>query len=83
MDPALRAKQAEIYEALMGLYRGAIETLAAAGELAPEADREREALRLAALVDGLALHVTMREAEIGADEVLAVLRRHLDSVGGG
>ena len=49
----------------------------------PWADREREALRLAALVDGLALHAAIREGELGADEVLAVLRRHLASLATG
>jgi AcrR family transcriptional regulator len=80
VDPALRAKEAEIYDSLMRLYRGAIDGLAAAGELAPGTDREREALRLGALVDGLALHTAMRADRIGADEALAVVRRHLDSL---
>ena len=82
VDPALRAREAETYEALMGLYRGAIDALAACGELDPRLDAGREALRLGALVDGLALHLAMGAGRVSGEEALAVLRRHLDSLRG-
>jgi len=73
IDPQLRARHAEIDDALRAVE---LLGLPAGRERGPEAER------LHALLDGLALHGAMRPERLPPRRVMAVLRRHLDELEG-
>jgi AcrR family transcriptional regulator len=79
VDPGLRALREEVDDALRGLMRDLV-----AGLLGADApDAEREAERLYALVDGLALHGVLRPDRLPAAAMTAALAGHLDRLAGG
>jgi AcrR family transcriptional regulator len=76
IDPQLRARHAEIDDALRAASLRAVEMLG----LPPGRERGLEAERLHALLDGLALHGAMRSERLPPRRIVAVLRRHLDEL---
>jgi AcrR family transcriptional regulator len=71
-DPELRALRDEGYDMLRAGCRGL-----AAGLIGPGRDPEREAARLHALLDGLAVHAAMRPDADTPDALRAVIADHL------
>ncbi|MEV0291863.1 MULTISPECIES: TetR/AcrR family transcriptional regulator [unclassified Kribbella] len=78
VDPALRALRDEGYDALRAGCRAILTELSAAG-LAPT-DIPAETERLHALLDGLAVHATMRADIHTAESLRAAIGRHLDGL---
>jgi AcrR family transcriptional regulator len=79
-DPEQRAIHAQIHDQIRGACASALTLLADAGQTADGLDLSLEAARLHALVDGLAVHATMRPANLPPARVVAILARHLDSL---
>ncbi|MFE4423055.1 TetR/AcrR family transcriptional regulator [Streptomyces sp. NPDC056817] len=71
-DPELRALRDEGYDMLRAGCRGLV-----AGLIGPGRDPEREAARLHALLDGLAVHAAMRPDVNTPDALRAVIADHL------
>ncbi|MEV0490573.1 TetR/AcrR family transcriptional regulator [Streptomyces atratus] len=71
-DPELRALRDEGYDMLRAGCRGLV-----AGLIGPGRDPEREAARLHALLDGLAVHAAMRPDVDTPDALRAVVADHL------
>ncbi|MEV7234059.1 TetR family transcriptional regulator C-terminal domain-containing protein [Streptomyces sp. NPDC051020] len=71
-DPELRALRDEGYDMLRAGCRGLV-----AGLIGPGRDPEREAARLHALLDGLAVHAAMRPDVDTPDVLRAVIADHL------
>ncbi|MFB9578207.1 TetR/AcrR family transcriptional regulator [Streptomyces yanii] len=71
-DPELRALRDEGYDMLRAGCRGLV-----AGLFGPGRDPEREAARLHALLDGLAVHAAMRPDVNTPDALRAVIADHL------
>jgi len=78
VDPELRALRDEGYDALRAGCRAILTDLSAAG-LAP-ADVPAETERLHALLDGLAVHATMRPDIHTAESLRTAIARHLDAL---
>lgn len=78
VDPTLRALRDAGYDALRAGCRTIVRELSAAG-LAP-ADVTAEAVRLHALLDGLAVHAAMRPDLHTARSLRAAIARHLDAL---
>ncbi|OZM71998.1 hypothetical protein CFN78_17850 [Amycolatopsis antarctica] len=79
-DPGLRGPRNEAHETLRGACRWLIGLLDNGVDLAPDADREFEALRLHAVIDGLAAHVIYEPPPAGARWARRVLAGHLASL---
>jgi AcrR family transcriptional regulator len=72
-DPGLRAQHDEVHDALHRACAGVLETLGAdAGALQVE--------RLHALTDGLAMHTALRPELMPPEQIVAVVRLHLDAL---
>jgi len=78
VDPELQVLRNEGYDALRGGCRRLVQDLA--GPNRPGHDIEREAHRLHALVDGLAVHAAMRPDTTTPEEMLAIVRSHLHAL---
>ncbi|MFI0407674.1 TetR/AcrR family transcriptional regulator [Actinomadura sp. 3N508] len=74
VDPELRALCEEAHAAMRS------GCLALAGSLAPESDRELEADRLHALVDGLAVHAALHPRTTTPERMRAAVQAHLDDL---
>lgn len=73
VDPALRPLRDDAHNALRGLCRTAVELVGAEHP-------EREAERLHALIDGLALHAVIAPAVTTPERQVELLRAHLESL---
>jgi AcrR family transcriptional regulator len=73
VDPRLRRLRDEAHDALRGLCRTAVELVGADHP-------EREAERLHALIDGLALHAVIAPAVTTTERQIELLRAHLESL---
>jgi AcrR family transcriptional regulator len=80
IDPELRAQHSEVHEALHQACASALETLAMAGRANASAATALEAERLHALTDGLALHTALRPDLMPPEQIVAVVRLHLDAL---
>jgi AcrR family transcriptional regulator len=80
IDPELRAQHSEVHDALHQACASALETLAAAGRADAGAATALQAERLHALTDGLAVHTALRPDLMPPEEIVAVLRLHLDAL---
>jgi AcrR family transcriptional regulator len=79
IDPALRDQHNEVHAALHQACASSLETLAAGhadNGQAPAVETER----LHALIDGLAVHTALRPDLMTPEQIVAVLRRHLDAL---
>ena len=82
-NPAIATHRREVDEALGGAVRSAVEALCRVGQLAPHRDPETEAVRLHALLDGLALQAITRPAWITPARIRRALDVHLDDLAQG
>jgi AcrR family transcriptional regulator len=80
IDPELRAQHNEIYDALHQACVAALEALAAAGRADAGAATALQAERLHALTDGLAVHTALRPDLMPPEQIVAILRLHLDAL---
>jgi AcrR family transcriptional regulator len=80
IDPELRAQHSEVHDALHQACASALETLAAAGRLNVNAATALQAERLHALTDGLAVHTALRPDLMSPEQIIAVVRLHLDAL---
>jgi AcrR family transcriptional regulator len=81
VDPDQRAIHRRIHDQLRGACASALTVLADAGQTSDGFDLDLETTRLHALVDGLAVHAVMHPDRLPPDQIVAVLARHLDSLG--
>ncbi len=79
IDPALRDQHNEVHAALHQACASSIQTLAAGGDDAGQAPA-LEAERLHALIDGLAVHTALRPDLMKPEQIVAVVRLHLDAL---
>jgi BetI-type transcriptional repressor, C-terminal len=80
IDPELRGQHNEVHDALHQACASAIETLAAAGRAHAGAATALQAERLHALTDGLAVHTALRPELMAPEQIVAVVRLHLDAL---
>lgn len=80
IDPELRAQHNEVYGTLHQACTSALETLAAAGRVDASAATALQAERLHALTDGLAVHTALRPDLMPPEQIVAVVRLHLDAL---
>ena len=80
IDPALRDQHNEVHAALHQACASSIQTLAAAGNDNAGQAPALEAERLHALIDGLALHTALRRDLMRPEQIVAVVRLHLDAL---
>ena len=80
IDPALRDQHNEVHAALHQACASSIQMLAAAGHANAGQAPALEAERLHALIDGLAVHTALQPDLMTPDQIVAVLRRHLDAL---
>lgn len=78
VDPELKVLRNEGYDALRDGCRRLVQDLGGPGH--PQHDIEREAHRLHALVDGLAVHAAMRPDTTTPEEMLAIVGSHLHAL---
>lgn len=79
-DPDLRTHSEEVYDALHKIMSDIIDTMIKTGTAKPGLDRELEAERLYALIDGLALHRMLRPERLSPAAMEAALKLHLESL---
>jgi AcrR family transcriptional regulator len=79
IDADLRVQHHEVHDALHQACASAIETLAAAGRADARAVT-LDAERLHALTDGLAVHTALRPDLMPPEQIVAVVRLHLDAL---
>lgn len=79
-DPALHEVSGRAYDALLDLARSVVGELARAGLTSADDDLEVEAVRLHALLDGLAVHLDLHPERLSVETCQAVLRTHLASL---
>jgi DNA-binding transcriptional regulator YbjK len=75
--PELRPLAEEMHDALRSVAERVLRAAERVGVLRPALDIATEAARVHALVDGLTLHAVLRPESTGAEEMRAVLRRHV------
>jgi AcrR family transcriptional regulator len=80
IDPELRAQHDEVHDALHHACVTALETLTAAGRAKTGLATAAQAERLHALVDGLAVHTALRPDLMRPEQIVAVIRLHLDAL---
>jgi AcrR family transcriptional regulator len=80
IDPALRDQHNEVHVALHQACASSIHTLAAAGNDNAGQAPALEAERLHALIDGLAVHTALRPDLMKPEQIVAVVRLHLDAL---
>ncbi|RLU83088.1 TetR family transcriptional regulator [Streptomyces griseocarneus] len=81
--PGLRPRAVEVQANMLVLLRRVLHGAQQAGGLPAGLDVELESVRLAALLDGLTLQAVLEPERVGADVLLRVLRRHLESLRSG
>jgi len=79
-QPALHEVSARAYDGLLDLARGVIGELQMAGLTRRGLDAELEAVRLHALLDGLAVHLDLHPERLTVSTCRAVLQHHLDEL---
>lgn len=79
-DPSLKELRNQVDDDLRRLFGMLIDALVNAGSAGAELDRELEAERLYALIDGLAIHAVLRREMLSTEKVEAVLTHHLHSL---
>jgi AcrR family transcriptional regulator len=80
IDPGLRDQHNEVHAALHQACASSIQTLAAAGRANAGQAPALEAERLHALIDGLAVHTALRPDLMKPEQIVAVVRLHLDAL---
>src|SRR5215211_1004519 len=80
IDPALRDQHNEVHAALHQACASSLETLAASGHANGGLAPTLEAERLHALIDGLAVHTALRPDLMTPEQIVAVVRLHLDAL---
>ena len=80
IDPALRHQHNEVHEALHQACTRSLEALAAAGRADAGLASGPEAARLHALIDGLAVHTALRPDLMTPEQIVTVVRLHLDAL---
>ena len=80
VEPTLHALRDEADDGLRELCGWSVRTLVESGEAAPRLDVELETERLYAVIDGLAVHAVVRPELAPAENLTAVLARHLDGL---
>ena len=80
IDPELRAQHNKVHDALHQACTSALETLAAAGRANTGPATALQAERLHALTDGLAVHTALRPDLMPPEQIVAVVRLHLDAL---
>ena len=80
IDPALRHQHNEVHEALQQACTRSLEALAAAGRADAGLASGPEAERLHALIDGLAVHTALRPDLMTPEQIVTVVRLHLDAL---
>ncbi len=77
-DRRVSHKHRNVFDGARELCQRMVYEIAAAGELAPGTDPEKEVYRLHALIDGLVVQALMGRLQTG--ELLGVLDAHLDEI---
>jgi hypothetical protein len=80
IDPELRAQHSGVHDALHEACGSALETLAAAGRADAGPATALQVERLHALLDGLAVHTALRPDLMPPEQIVAVVRLHLDAL---
>jgi AcrR family transcriptional regulator len=80
IDRALRDQHNDVHAALHQACASSLETLAAAGRANAGLAPALEAERLHALIDGLAVHTALRPDLMTPEQIVAVVRLHLDAL---
>jgi AcrR family transcriptional regulator len=80
IDPALRDQHSEVHAALHRACASSLETLAAASGANAGPAPVLEVERLHALIDGLAVHTALRPDLMTPEQIVAVVRLHLDTL---
>jgi AcrR family transcriptional regulator len=80
VDPSLRPLRDETHARVRNLCRDSVEALRAGGRKRREVDVGREAERLHALIDGLAMHATLDPKTTTPARQREILSRHLDTL---
>lgn len=80
VDPELAPVAEETWRQLHEPLVGQVATAIRSGELAPDLDAEREASRLHALIDGLALHVVTAPTSAPPELARAAVEDHLSAL---
>jgi AcrR family transcriptional regulator len=80
IDPELRDQHNEVHDALHQACASSLATLAAAGRADAGPTTALQVERLHALLDGLALHTALRPDLMPPEQILAVMRLHLDAL---
>jgi AcrR family transcriptional regulator len=80
IDPELRAQHSEVHDALHHACVSALETLAASGRANAHPEMALQVERLHALLDGLAVHTALRPDLMPPEQIVAVVRLHLDAL---
>ncbi|PHQ48070.1 TetR family transcriptional regulator [Streptomyces cinnamoneus] len=78
--PELRPRLDASHEGMHALLVRVLSEARRAGGLSEDADFDIEALRLAALLDGLTLQAVLRPGDVTPEAMRRVLTRHLDSL---
>lgn len=80
VEPTLHALRDEADDGLRELCGWSVRALVESGEAAPGLDIGLETERLYAVIDGLAVHAVVRPERATAEDLTAVLARHLDGL---
>jgi AcrR family transcriptional regulator len=80
IDPELRAQHSEVHDALHQACASALEALAAGGRADASVATALQVERLHALLDGLAVHTALRPDLMPPEQIVAVVRLHLDAL---
>ena len=80
VDPTLHALRDEADDGLRELCGWSVRVLVESGEAVPGLDVDLETERLHAVIDGLAVHAVVRPERATAENLTAVLARHLDGL---
>ena len=80
IDPALRDQHNDVHAALHQACASSLQTLAAAGNDNAGQAPALEAERLHALIDGLAVHTALRPELMKPEQIVAVMRLHLEAL---
>lgn len=80
IDPALRHQHNEVHAALHQACATSLQTLATGGHANAGQAPGLETERLHALIDGLAVHTALRPDLMKPEQIVAVVRLHLDAL---
>jgi AcrR family transcriptional regulator len=80
VDPELRAQYIEVHDALHQACASSLETLAADDRAAASPKLALQVERLHALLDGLAVHTALRPDLMPPEQIVAIVRLHLDAL---